>query len=144
MILGDIRGNRFRFFDIIQRMNLMSSDPNLTPKHISDGLKAMVREGFISDEQFKALNKNINSLDLDKVITEIKSTKVGRGINFLPRETSDLMKKLKDWTMEFAKNGTAALRQKILSVLDELLFRNVITKEEHKDIKEDSKVDKTN
>ena len=45
--------------------------------------------------------------------------------------------------MEFAKNGTAALRQKILSVLDELLFRNVITKEEHKDIKEDSKVDQT-
>ena len=53
------------------------------------------------------------------------------------------MKKLKDWTMEFVKNGTAALRQKILSVLDELLFRNVITKEEHKDIKEDSKVDQT-
>ena len=46
--------------------------------------------------------------------------------------------------MEFAKDGTAALRQKILSVLDELLFRNVITKEEHKDIKEDSKVDQTN
>ena len=104
----------------------------------------MVREGFISDEQFKALNKNINNLDLDKVIAEIKSTKVGRGINFLPRETSDLMKKLKEWAMEFAKNGTAALRQKILSVLEELLFRNVITKEEHKDIKEDSKVDQTN
>ena len=104
----------------------------------------MVREGFISDEQFKALNKNVNNLDLDKVIAEIKSTKVGRGINFLPRETSDLMKKLRHWTMEFAKDGTAALRQKILSVLDELLFRNVITKEEHKDIKEDSKVDQTN
>ena len=144
MILGDIRSNRFRVSDIVHRMNVILSDLNVAPKHISDGLKAMVREGFISDEQFKALNKNINSLDLDKVITEIKSTKVGRGINFLPRETSDLMKKLKDWTMEFVKNGTAALRQKILSVLDELLFRNVITKEEHKDIKEDSKVDKTN
>ena len=144
MILGDIRSNRFRVSDIMHRMNAILSDPNVKPKHILDGLKGMVREGFISDEQFKALNKNINNLDLDKVIAEIKSTKVGRGINFLPRETSDLMKKLKDWTMEFAKNGTAALRQKILSVLDELLFRNVITKEEHKDIKEDSKVDQSN
>ena len=144
MILGDIRSNRFRVSDIMHRMNVILSDPNVASKHISDGLKAMVREGFISDEQFKALNKNVNNLDLDKVITEIKSTKVGRGINFLPRETSDLMKKLRHWTMEFAKDGTAALRQKILSVLDELLFRNVITKEEHKDIKEDSKVDQTN
>ena len=144
MILGDIRSNRFRVSDIMHRMNVILSDPNVVPKHISDGLKAMVREGFISDEQFKSLNKNVNNLDLDKVITEIKSTKVGRGINFLPRETSDLMKKLRHWTMEFAKDGTAALRQKILSVLDELLFRNVITKEEHKDIKEDSKVDQTN
>ena len=97
------------------------------PKHISDGLKAMVREGFISDEQFKSLNKNINDLDLDRLVMEIKSTKVGRGLNFLPPETSDLMKKLRHWTMEFAKDGTAALRQKILSVLDELLFRNVMT-----------------
>ena len=143
MILGDIRGNRFRVSDIMHRMNVILSDPNVAPKHISDGLKAMVREGFISDEQFKSLNKNVNNLDLDKVIAEIKSTKVGRGINFLPRETSDLMKKLRHWTMEFAKDGTAALRQKILSVLDELLFRNVITKEEHKDIKEDSKVDQS-
>ena len=43
--------------------------------------------------------------------------------------------------MEFAKDGTAALRQKILSVLDELLFCKVITNKEHKDIKEDSKID---
>ena len=43
--------------------------------------------------------------------------------------------------MEFAKDGTAALCQKILSILDELLFRKVITNKEHKDIKEGSKVD---
>ena len=45
--------------------------------------------------------------------------------------------------MEFAKDGTAVLQEKILSVLDELLFRNVITKQEHKDIKMDSKVDQS-
>ena len=75
------------------------------------------------------------------MIQEIKRAKIGRGVNFLPRETPDLLKKLKEWAMAFAKDGTAALRQKILSVLDELLFRKVITNKEHKDIKEDSKID---
>ena len=43
--------------------------------------------------------------------------------------------------MEFAKDGTALLRQKILSVLDELLFHKDITYKENMDIKEDSKID---
>ena len=90
--------------------------------------------------EIEALNKKIKELDLDRVISEMKPVKVGRGVDFLPRETPDLLKKLKEWAMEFAKDGTAALRQKILSVLDELLFRKVITNKEHKDIKEDSKI----
>ena len=141
MLVKDIRSNRFRVYDIIHRMNLILSDPNRTPKHISDSLKSMVREGYISEEQFQSLNKKVKELDLEKVILEIKSVKVGRGVDFLPRETPDLLKKLKEWAMEFAKDGTAALRQKILSVLDELLFRKVITNKEHKYIKEDSKID---
>ena len=141
MLLKDIRSNRFRVYDIIHRMNPILSDPNRTPKHISDCLKSMVREGFISEEQFKTLDKKIKDLDLENLISEIKSVKVGRGVDFLPRETPDLLKKLKEWAMEFAKDGTAALRQKILSVLDELLFRKVITNKEHTNIKEDSKID---
>ena len=141
MLLKDIRSNRFRVYDIINRMNLILSDPNRTPKQISDCLKSMVREGYISEEQFQSLNKKVKDLDLENVISEIKSVKIGRGVDFLPRETPDLLKILKEWTMEFAKDGTAALRQKILSVLDELLFRKVITNKEHKDIKEGSKVD---
>jgi hypothetical protein len=141
MLLKDIRSNRFRVYDIIHRMNPILSDPNRTPQHVSDCLKSMLREGFISGEQFKSLNKKIKDLDLENVISEIKSVKVGRGVDFLPREAPDLLKKLKEWSMEFAKYGTAVLRQKILSVLDELLFRKVITNKEHKDIKEDSKVE---
>ena len=141
MLLKDIRSNRFRVYDIIHRINPTLSDPNKTPQHVSDCLKSMVREGFISEEQFKSLNKKIKDLDLENVISEIKSVKVGRGVDFLPREAPDLLKKLKEWSMEFAKEGTAVLRQKILSVLDELLFRKVITNKEHKDIKEDSKVE---
>ena len=128
-------------YDIIHRMNLILSDPNRTPKQISDSLKSMVKEGYISEEQFQSLNKKIKELDMERVISEIKSVKVGRGVDFLPRETPDLLRKLKEWAMEFAEDGTAALRQKILSVLDELLFRKVITNKEHNDIKEDSKID---
>ena len=141
MLLKDIRSNRFRVYDIIHRMNPILSDPNRTVKDILGCLKSMVREGFISEEQFRSLNKKIKDLDLENVILEIKSVKVGRGVDFLPRETPDLLKKLKEWAMEFAKDGTAALRQKILSVLDELLFRKVITNKEHTNIKEDNKIE---
>ena len=141
MLLKDIRSNRFRVYDIIHRINPILSDPNRTAKDILGCLKSMVREGFISEEQFRSLNKKIKDLDLESVISEIKSVKVGRGVDFLPRETPDLLKKLKEWAMEFAKDGTAALRQKILSVLDELLFRKVITNKEHTNIKEDSKIE---
>ena len=39
------------------------------------------------------------------------------------------------------KDVTIVLCQRILSVLDELLFCKVITNKEHKDIKEESKID---
>ena len=49
----------------------------------------MVREGFISEEQFRSLNKKIKELDKENVISEIKSVKFGRGVDLLPRETPD-------------------------------------------------------
>ena len=39
--------------------------------------------------------------------------------------------------MDFDENDTADLKNKILAVLDELLFRKVISKQEHKDILKD-------
>ena len=86
-------------------------------------LKRLYIDGLISKKQHIALSKE-DDLNLDKVISEIKTTKIGRGINFLPRETPDLLTKLKEWVMDFTKNGTAALRQKIIAVLDELLIHS--------------------
>ena len=58
--------------------------------------------------------------------------------NFLPRETSDLLPKLKEWAIAFADNGTAAALQfKIMAALDELRFRKVIGKEKYNDILKD-------
>ena len=134
MLLKDIFFNRYRVTDIVNRMDLVLSHINVNSKDVSDALKRMIKERLITDDQHDALMKQ-DDLNLDKVISEIKTTKVGRGLSFLPRETPDLLEKLKEWVMEFAKEGTDALRQKILSVLDELLFRKVITKQEHKDMK---------
>ena len=133
ILLKDIFLNRYRVTDIVKRMDPILSHLDVLDKDVSDALKRLVREGLISEEQHDALSKE-DDLNLDKVISEIKTTKIGRGISFLPRETPDLLTKLKEWVMDFATHGTAALRQKILSVLDELLFRKVITKQEHKDI----------
>ena len=133
ILLNDILSNRYRVTNIVKRMDYVLSGLNVLAKDVSDALKILVRERLISEEQYDALSKE-DDLNLDKVISEIKTTKIGRGINFLPRETPDLLTKLKEWVMDFAKDGTAALRQKILGVLDELLFRKVITKQDHKDI----------
>ena len=125
--------NRYRVTKIVKRMYYILSQPYVSAKDVSDTLKRLRKEKLISEEQYDVLSEDDN-LNLDKVISVIKTTKIGRGINFLPRETPDLLTKLKEWVMDFAKNCTAALRQKILAVLDELLFRKVITKQEHKDI----------
>ena len=103
---------------------------------ISDSLKNLRKEKLISDEQYDALSKDDN-LNLDKLISVIKTTKIGRGNNFLLQKTEDLLAKLKKWGMAFAENGTAALRQKILAVLDELRFRKTIEKEKYNDILKD-------
>ena len=133
ILLKDIFLNRYRVTDIVKRMDPILSHLDVLDKDVSDALKRLVRDGLISEEQHDALGKE-DDLNLDKVISEIKTTKIGRGISFLPRETPDLLTKLKEWVMDFATHGTASLRQKILGVLDELLFRKVITKQEHKDI----------
>ena len=133
--------NRYRVSDIVRRMNLILSNENGNKKEISDGLNNLLRENLINYEQYKALQNKINDLDLDKVIWEIKSVKVGRGLEFLPRKTPDLLEKMKEWVSEFAAEGTTAIRQKILSVLDELLFRKVISKKEYKDVKEKNDIE---
>ena len=60
-------------------------------------------------------------LDLNKLISVIKGTKIGRGLDFLPRKTNDLFNQLRVWLSEFAEEGTSVIRDKILAVLEELL-----------------------
>ena len=59
--------------------------------------------------------------------------KVGRGLKFLPRLTNGLFDKLKEWLESFKEKKTRQLKEKLNAVLDELLQRRAISKQEHKD-----------
>ena len=134
MILRDIKRNRFRVSDILRQMHPILSEGVGNVKEMKAALVRLLNQKLISLEQFNVLTKKMDTLDLDKFISEMKSQKIGRGLDFLPRHTNDLIVKLKKWASEFAKDGTAILRTKILSVLDELLFRRAITNEKYKDL----------
>ena len=97
-------------------------------------LKQLLVADIINDEQFPALKKKLEvGLDLDDFIRELKQVKVGRGLRFLPRITSGLFDKLKDWLADYAQEKTGQLRTQLLAILDELLQRKAISKREHKD-----------
>ena len=83
MLLKDIFKNRYCVTNFVQRMDNVLSHSNVSTKDVSDTLKNLVRDGLISDKQYNSLSKEDN-LNLEKVISEIKTTKIGRGMNFLP------------------------------------------------------------
>ena len=136
ILLKDIFKNRYRVTVIVTRMDHVLSHPNVSTKDVSDALKRLLKERLISQEQYDALSEDDN-LNLDKVISVIKTTKIGRGINFLPRKTEDLQKKLCDWVISYTDKNQPGLKNKIIAVLDELRFRKVITKEKYNDILKD-------
>ena len=61
-------------------------------------------------------------------------------MNFLPRKTGDLIDSLRDWLKELTENGEVGLRNKISSVLEELLRRKEISKERYTKLKEENNI----
>ena len=111
-------------------MNDALSHPN--PKEVSDTLERLLRDRLISHEQFTKLMDMIDELDMKKLIEIVVSEKVGRGIDFLPRKTKDLKKKLYDWTISDGQQPS-----KIIALLDELRFRKAISKQKYNNILKD-------
>ena len=91
---------------------------------------------MISDEQYDSLSKD-DTLNLDKIILEIKMMKIGRGNNFLPRNMEDLLAKLKEWMAIYPDEQQPDIKKNIMAALDELRFRKVIEKEKYNDILKD-------
>ena len=69
-------------------------------------------------------------------IVKFGETKIGQGINFLPRKTGELFDKLREWAMEFAENGGVVLQNMISAVLNELFRRKQISKKRYDEMKE--------
>ena len=131
MILREIERNRYRVSDILRRMDLVFEDPD----DVSRALKGLFREELINDEQFQQLSDKNDTLDMDDLISVIKSTKVGRGVKFLPRQVDGLKVKLRECCGKYDEDPTdpRRLKKKIMAILDELKYRKVIMKKEHKD-----------
>ena len=82
----------------------------------------------------------IDEIDIEKLMDVIKETKIGQGMNFLPRKTGDLIDSLREWMQEFVEMGGTVLQSKISSVLNELLRRKTISDERYNELKEEIKI----
>ena len=136
-ILNDIHDNRLRVTHAIRQLAYeLKEDDDYTLKDVDKVLSRLAESGNLSREQYNALKEKMveEGLSLDDVIWQLKSTKVGRGLKFLPTQTKDLYNSLKEGVARFAEEKTETLRSKLLAYLDELLQRKALNKEDHKDI----------
>ena len=82
MLLDDIHNNRRQIREIFQRID--DADDNE-----EDVWKMLVREGFISVDQFEKLSI-LDGTDMEKIASAFKGAKIGQGVPFLPTSLSDL------------------------------------------------------
>ena len=95
----------------------------------------------MSDQQYFKLVDAVDELDDIKKLTDVlKETKIGEGMDFLPRKTADLVDSLREWILEFVEKGGAALQNKISSLLNELLRRKTISEERYTELKEENNI----
>ena len=75
-------------------------------------------------------------MDVKKLIKIIKQSKIGQGVQFLPRLNSDLVHSLTDLLKTIASNKSNAEIEKVVkAILNELRHRNIITKAGYNKIK---------
>ena len=98
-------------------------------------LKTLVREGLLSNEQFERLPQLEEDPDMQTIKEVITSTKIGEGLNVLPRNLSSLRYPLQSLLEDLKESGSAFLKSKLAVILDELLRRNAIRSEEYENLK---------
>ena len=99
MLLNDFDRNRYRVKSVLTRLN--DATDHQDDKNRDGILRMLAREELISFEQMEKLKQiddtsssSSSSSYLSNVASIIKDTKVGQGINFLPRSSTGLVKKL--------------------------------------------------
>ena len=65
----------------------------------------------------------------------ITGTKIGEGLQFLPRTLRSLRYTLQSLLEDLKESGSAFLKSKITAILDELLRQNAIRSEEYENLK---------
>ena len=136
MLIDDISTNRYRVKSILTALNNAKEDK----QDIKNALGRLAREELLSEEQFQKIGMLEKSFDLPAIALIIKDTKIGQGINFLPRKMNDLVKYLQLTLEELAETGKSALKNKISGVLDELLRRKAISRDRYNEIKTDNDI----
>jgi len=132
MLVNDIAENRERVKEIVNRFNQAGDDKEMRLWVIEQ----LAKEELISEQQYFKLAEEIDEIDVKKLTNIIGETKIGQGINFLPRKTGELFDKLREWAMEFAENGGVVLQNMISAVLNELFRRKQISKKRYDEMKE--------
>ena len=127
MLLNDIDENSFRVESILTRLDEADDEED-----IANTLEQLKREELISQEQYQKLVEDDAAFELPAIVTIIKDTKIGRGLNFLPRKLSDLTSKLESLIEE----GTVPIKD-LLVYLDEIFRQKGITLKKYQSIKKD-------
>ena len=132
MLLKDIHENKVHVDRIINQFIQAGDDL----KSRESAIKRLAQENLLSELQFLEIQENIDKMDVKKLIKIIKQSKIGQGVQFLPRLNSDLVHSLTDLLKTIASNkSTADIEKVVKAILNELLHRNIITKGGYKKIK---------
>ena len=101
---------------------------------MSSILQVLVREGVLSDEKFKQLGE-LEDPDFERITEVIMDTKIGQGLNFLPRIICKLRHTLHSLLKELEEDRSELINSKVASILGELVNRNAIRREEYLNLK---------
>ena len=132
MLVNDIAGNRPRVKEIVNRFNQAGDDK----KTRVSVLASLAKEELISEQQYSKLIEEIDAMDIKKLTDIIRETKIGRGMNFLPRKTDVLIDTLQQWLQELVENGGTVLKNHISSLLNELRQRKKISEERYEQLRQ--------
>ena len=83
-ILKDIQNNRERLTIILKGILPLLLQKNYNPEDVKRRLELLERNKMLSEQQFNSLMGSLPKMELDDLISTIKSTKIGKGQRFLP------------------------------------------------------------
>ena len=93
--------NRVRVREIVRRFN-QAGDDSKSRLWI---IEQLAKEELLSEQQYFKLVEIIDEIDIKQLTDVIRETKIGQGMNFLPRKTGDLIDSLREWMLLSSKRA---------------------------------------